>query len=74
MLYSSLSLNTGFLPQLMTNDLEETGSFNAELKATISELESQLHQLHTDQKLKLDESKSHILVSFLINFFFILNS
>ena len=35
----------------MTNDLEDAGSFNAELKATISELESQLHQLHTDQIL-----------------------
>ena len=37
MLYSSFS-HTGFLPQLMTNDLEDAGSFNAELKATISEL------------------------------------
>ena len=33
----------------MTNDLEDASSFNAELMANISELEDQLHQLHTDQ-------------------------
>ncbi len=35
--------------QLMANDLEEAGSTNAELKATIQDLEGQLHHLKSDK-------------------------